>query len=77
MVFTIFIVTDMIQVRTITVLVIPSKLEVYFFIARQADWRAIIGTELIQQRDDHRDLFTLDDCITINIPLSGVVGRRR
>ena len=24
----------------------PSKLEVYFFLASQADWRAIIGTEL-------------------------------
>ena len=59
-----FIVTDTIQVHTITNLVIPLQTGVHFFIARQADRRAITGQSYIQQRDDHRDLFTLDDRIT-------------
>ena len=57
MIFTIFIVTDTIQVgtiivtdtiqvRTILTWLFPSKLEVYFFITRQVDRRTIIGTEL-------------------------------
>ena len=40
------IVTDTIQVRTILTWLFPSKLEVNFFIARQVDRRANIGTEL-------------------------------
>ena len=42
-----------------------SKLEVHFFIVRQADRRAIKAQSYIQQLDDHRDLFTLDDRITV------------
>ena len=73
MVFTMFIITDTIQVctitdtiqvRTISNLVFPSKLEVHYFIARQADRRAITAQSYIQQRDDHRYLFTFDDRIT-------------
>ena len=46
MVSTMFIPTDTIQVLTITTWLFPSKLEVHFFMARQADQRAITGTEL-------------------------------
>ena len=41
MVFTVFIITDTIQVRTITDEIIPLQSGGVFFIARQADRRAI------------------------------------
>ena len=46
--FTMFIVNDMIQVRKLLTWLFLSKLEVYFFIARQADRRAnIVGSLFI------------------------------
>ena len=65
MVFTKFIVTGTIQVRTITNLVITLQTGGILFIVRQADQCAIKAQSYIQQRDDHRDLFTLDDRITV------------
>ena len=46
MVFTMFILTDTIQVRTITNLVIPLQTGGTLFLASQADRHAITGTEL-------------------------------
>ena len=65
MVFTMFIISDTIQVRTITVKIIPLQSGGTLSQRAKLTGGQLQAQSSIQWKDDHRDLFTLDDGITI------------